>query len=58
MIAQNTILDSGVSIHTVSDDVLDSGAGAHAIFTATVTVNPIQIINFRLGDSLNRYFRL
>jgi len=58
VIVSNTLKDTGGGSQVVSNDALDTGAGTHTIFTATVEVNPVKIINFRLGDSLNRMFRL
>lgn len=58
IIVSNTIKDAGGGSHTVDNDVLDTGAGAHTIFTDNVEINPVKIVNFRLGDSLNRMFRL
>lgn len=58
VIVSNTLKDTGGSSQIVSNDALDTGAGVHTIFTAAVTINPVKIINFKLGDSLNRMFRL
>lgn len=58
MIASNSILDATGTPHAVSDDVLDAAASPHTVFGATVEVNPIKIISFRLSDATNRMFRL
>jgi hypothetical protein len=58
IIVSNTVEDIAGSSYVVSNDALDTIAGTHLIFTATVEVNTVKIINFRLSDSLNRMFRL
>lgn len=58
LIASNTVKNTAGSPVVVSNDVLDTGAGVHTIFSTTVVVAPVKIVNFRLADANNRVFRL
>jgi hypothetical protein len=54
----NTVLDTGGGSHAVDDDVLNSAGAGLTVFSANIAVNPVKIVNFRLGNSLNRMFKL
>lgn len=56
VIVNNTVLDADGDPHIVSDDALDTSAGEHALFGATVELTPLTIIQFDLYD--NRIFEL
>lgn len=46
VIVSNTVLDAGGSPHVVSDDALDTAAGTHTVFSATVPVTAVSIVDF------------
>lgn len=56
VIVSNLAKDSGGGSHTVADDALNSAGNPVAIFTASVNVNPVKIIQFQLND--RRVFEL
>ena len=56
VIVSNTLKDAGGGAQVVSNDALDTGAGTYTIFTTTVAVTPLVILNFKLFD--NRIFQL
>lgn len=58
VIVSNTVLDGGGNPHAVSNDALNSAGAGVTIFSTTVEVNPVKIVNFRLSDVNNRVFKL
>lgn len=56
VIVSNTVLDTGAGSHAVSDDALNTAAGTFTIFGVTVPLTPVKILNFKLFD--NRIFKL
>lgn len=58
VIVSNSVKDTGGGSHTADANALNSAGSPVAIFTASVPVNPVKVVNFRLSDVNKRYFRL
>jgi len=58
IVRNTTVEDSSGATHTVANDALNSAGALFTVFSASIEVNPIKIVSFRLSDSLNRMFRL